>query len=185
MQDIFTESGLSAGAVYRYFRSKTELINSIGDAVLTPVTSRLEGMLAEEPPPPMCHVIDRVIRDLVGGDADDDADRLVVQLWAEALRDKDLAEHFHATYTTLRGYFVDAARRATRDDPDADPDSVGNAAFSFIPGLILQRALLGGPAVDDYRTGIAGLLPNTWCTDLAPSDSSPATTGHSNRSPLN
>lgn len=161
MQDIFTESGLSAGAVYRYFRSKTELINSIGDSVLTPVTSKFEEMLAEEPPPPMAQVIDRVIRDLVGEDANDDANRLMVQLWAETLRDDDLAGHFRGTYTMLRGYFVDAARRATRDDPHADPDSVGKAAFSFIPGLILQGALLQDPAVDDYLAGVAGLLPAT------------------------
>lgn len=161
MQDIFTESGLSAGAVYRYFSSKTELINSIGDFALTPVTSQFEEMLAEEPPPPMGQVVDRVIEHLVGDDAHDDANRLMVQLWSEALREEDLAEHFRSVYTTLRGYFVNAARRATRDDPDAAPEDVGKAAFSFIPGLILQRALLGDPAVGDYRTGVAGLLRAT------------------------
>src|SRR5699024_2985880 len=113
MQDIFAESGLSAGAVYRYFRSKAELINNIGDEVLTPVTSMLETMLREEPPPPMREVIDRVVRDLVAGADNDDANRLMVQLWAETLRDEDLADHFRSTYTMLRRYFIDAAHRAT------------------------------------------------------------------------
>ena len=34
MQDVFRESGLSAGAVYRYFKSKNELVVSAGASVV-------------------------------------------------------------------------------------------------------------------------------------------------------
>lgn len=159
MQDIFAESGLSAGAVYRYFSSKGELIGTIGNEALSSVTSTLDAILDEEPPPPMRYVVDRVIADMTtNAQPDDDVHRLMVQLWAEALHDAELAGHFRTVYTMLRGYFIEAARRVHHSDTGIDPELVGKAAFSLIPGAILQRALLSDPPLPDYRSGVAGLL---------------------------
>src|SRR6266568_1436364 len=51
MQDVFRESGLSAGAVYRYFKSKDQLIQAISAGVLGQMAAALEAALAEDPVP--------------------------------------------------------------------------------------------------------------------------------------
>src|SRR5215472_2739698 len=51
MQDVFREAGLSAGAVYRYFKSKDELVQAISATVLDRMAAAIDGALAEEPVP--------------------------------------------------------------------------------------------------------------------------------------
>src|SRR3712207_9349329 len=50
MAEIIAASGLSAGAVYRYFTSKDQLIEAIVDRVLDEAAGRIEQLFAEEAP---------------------------------------------------------------------------------------------------------------------------------------
>ncbi len=43
MQDILRESGLSAGAVYRYFPSKVDIIAAIASSAMAAMMSSLPG----------------------------------------------------------------------------------------------------------------------------------------------
>src|SRR5262245_48052330 len=49
MQDVFAESGLSAGAVYRYFKSKNEIIHAIATDTQGGAVSLIETLLKEDP----------------------------------------------------------------------------------------------------------------------------------------
>ncbi len=51
MQDVLKEVDLSAGAVYRYFSGKEELIEAIASEVLETVRGTLEQAAQESPPP--------------------------------------------------------------------------------------------------------------------------------------
>lgn len=51
LQDVFRESGLSAGAVYRYFKSKDELVQAIAAELTGPATAMLEWALAQDQVP--------------------------------------------------------------------------------------------------------------------------------------
>ena len=51
LQDVFRESGLSAGAVYRYFKSKNDLIQAIAAEESAPITAIIESALAQDPVP--------------------------------------------------------------------------------------------------------------------------------------
>src|ERR1700739_4907897 len=51
MQDIFAESGLSAGAVYRHFTGKDEIITAIAQDVIDKITSAVEAALTGTEPP--------------------------------------------------------------------------------------------------------------------------------------
>jgi AcrR family transcriptional regulator len=51
LQDIFRESGLSAGAVYRYFKSKDDLVQAIAARVLGHLAAVVDTALAEDPTP--------------------------------------------------------------------------------------------------------------------------------------
>src|SRR3569833_792948 len=51
MQDVFAESGLSAGAVYRYFKSKNEIITAIATVKRGGAIRLLEEILLVVPLP--------------------------------------------------------------------------------------------------------------------------------------
>src|SRR3954454_21901372 len=53
MQDLVREAGLSVGAVYRYFKSKTEIINAISESVAGALAARLHEIAEHEPPIPL------------------------------------------------------------------------------------------------------------------------------------
>ena len=50
MQDVIREAGLSVGAVYRYFPSKTDLITALAESVVGNVAGLLEELSLQEPP---------------------------------------------------------------------------------------------------------------------------------------
>src|SRR3954469_21945833 len=59
MQDVFAESGLSAGAVYRYFKSKNEIIHAIATDKVGGAIVVLEQILKEDPIPPLEEIVER------------------------------------------------------------------------------------------------------------------------------
>src|SRR3954463_9130689 len=50
MQDLIQEAGLSVGAVYRYFKSKNEIINAIATTVAGGLQRHIEAGAAERLP---------------------------------------------------------------------------------------------------------------------------------------
>ena len=51
MQDVFAESGLSAGAVYRYFKSKHDLLSVLLEEAVVAWRETLDEVLSEGTPP--------------------------------------------------------------------------------------------------------------------------------------
>ena len=164
MADVIAASGLSAGAVYRYFRSKDDLIAAIVDRVLGRAADRFESMLEEGHAPEPAEAVATAV-DLVTSVAESgpvDMTRVAVQAWAEALRNPAVAAVAGKAYTTMRGYFIEVVRRAQqtgRLPADADPAPVGAALFSMVLGFLLQRLLLGDLAQETYVAGVRALLP--------------------------
>jgi AcrR family transcriptional regulator len=163
MADVIAASGLSAGAVYRYFRSKDELIEAIVDRVLGRAADRFERLLDEgqapDPAEAVAAAVDVIVS--VGETAPVDATRVAVQAWAEALRNPAVATVAGGAYRTMRGYFVEVARRAQqtgRLPADADPAQLGSALFSLVLGFLLQRLLLGDVDPGGYVTAVRVLV---------------------------
>jgi AcrR family transcriptional regulator len=163
MADVIAASGLSAGAVYRYFRSKDELIEAIVDRVLGRAAERFERLLEEghapDPADAVAAAVDLIVA--VAADGSVDTTRVAVQAWAEALRSPAVAAVAGGAYGTMRGYFVEVARRAQqtgRLPDDADPAQLGAALFSFVLGFLLQRLLLGDVDPGAYVPAVRVLL---------------------------
>lgn len=163
MADVIRESGLSAGAVYGYFKSKDEIVSAIADDALSTIDQLFKGILASEKPltpaAAMQAALEHVVR--IAEEPGTDVTRVGVQAWAEALHN----EAIHATacekYTLLRSHFVEVARRAQADgtvDPDTDPEYIGQALFGLIPGFILQRLILGDITPASYSAGLSALI---------------------------
>jgi AcrR family transcriptional regulator len=165
MADVIATSGLSAGAVYRYFRSKDDLIEAIVDRVLGRAAERFERLLEGDAAPEPADAVAAAV-DLIAtiGEADGvDTTRVAVQAWAEALRNPRVHGVAGSAYATMRGYFVEVARRAQvagRLPRDTDPADLGAALFSLVIGFLLQRLLLGDVATGDYVAAVRVLVPS-------------------------
>jgi AcrR family transcriptional regulator len=166
MADVIRESGLSAGAVYGYFKSKDEIVAAIADEALGTVDQVFRQILATQdavtPVAALRTALDHVVRiaERPGGDVT----RVGLQAWAEALHNDTIRATAQEKFRLLRHHFADVARRAQADgtvDAGTDPDDIAQVMFGLIPGFILQRLLLGDVTPATYSAGLAALLPRS------------------------
>ncbi|WP_250037622.1 TetR/AcrR family transcriptional regulator [Paractinoplanes maris] len=167
MADIISECGLSAGAVYRYFSSKEELIAAVAETALNTADEVFQAMLADGAAPSpqdalaaiITTITEQIARDPVTGV---DLTRVGVQVWAEALRNPVLAVRANEVYLRLRGHFAEVARRwqaAGNLPAEAVPEQVGAAMLSLVQGFVLQSLLIDDTDPGDYIAGVRWLLP--------------------------
>lgn len=162
MQDVIAEAGLSVGAVYRYFKSKNDLVEAIAEQYSSRIGTALEAVLAE-PGRPLVDVMQAAVEIVDGATGPDGPLRLAVQVWAEALRDERIGATAAKVYGRFRGNFVQAARHATEAGelpPGTDPEATGAALFSLTIGYGLQKLLTGTPDRDSYVSGVRAILEN-------------------------
>jgi AcrR family transcriptional regulator len=164
MQDLIQEAGLSVGAVYRYFRSKNEIISAIAESVAGALTAYLDELLRREPRVPIGEAMSLVL-DAVDVQVGPDGNfPIALQVWAEATRDPAIGLIVKDRYDGMRSVFAEFARRAVQAGelpPDTDADAVGAALFGMIPGYALQRLLVGYPDKETYLRGVRTLLNRT------------------------
>ena len=103
MQDVLAEAELSAGAVYRYFKGKDDIIAAIAAEALAEVATTFDAHNADEPPG-LDNIVDLVLQaekpPLAGSP---ESARLLVQIWAEALRAPALATQLADVKAVTRG----------------------------------------------------------------------------------
>jgi AcrR family transcriptional regulator len=169
MADIIGECGLSAGAVYRYFRSKEELIAAVAKTALSAADEAFDKLLADNAVPSPAQAVtalieaiaDRIVHDPATGV---DLTRIGVQVWAEAMRSPELATRADDVYRRLRGHFAEVARRgqaAGNLSAGVAPEHVGAAMLSLVQGFLLQRLLVSDTDTDSYLAGMTALLSTT------------------------
>lgn len=166
MADVIATAGLSAGAVYRYFKSKDDLIEAIADRVLGQVAARFDEVLAEEPDLDPAGAVRVAVETLeeIAESGPVDVSRVAVQAWAEALRSERIAAVASGAYRTIRGYFIVVCRRAQDSgslSAEADPEVLGAALYSLAAGFVLQRNLLGDVSAATYAPAVRALLEGT------------------------
>lgn len=168
MQDVIAEAGLSVGAVYRYFKSKNELIAAIAEEVVSGLTEQFGAMIRDEPDLPLVDALDRALQLLDTQTGPDGSFRLAMQVWAAAALDPELRQVLAARYAAVRLIFADLAR-AARDRgelaPDADVDAVAAVLFGAMPGYGVQHVLTGKPDRPTYLAGLQALLHTARRTD--------------------
>jgi AcrR family transcriptional regulator len=161
MQDVFRESGLSAGAVYGYFPGKHAIVAAIAEEAVGELTGILDELAAAEPVPPLEATMARLLTAVDAYTATDGFARIAVQVWGEAIHDPALAGLVATAYRRLRSRFVDLARHAQAAGQlpaQADPERLGTVLFGLVPGYILQRLLLGDVDPAAYTAGLHALL---------------------------
>ena len=146
MQDICRESGLSPGAIYRYFKSKSDIIAAViarsterGAALIEEARASYSeavlalGAIGE-------HFFGRLERDGMERVA-----ALELEVWGEALRDEEVrATHrrqFRLLNRALSELFRLAVEQAGIDSPATNPRGLAHLSLAIFHGLQLYRAL--------------------------------------------
>jgi AcrR family transcriptional regulator len=174
MQDVVVESGLSMGAVYRYFKSKDDLIQAIAEEVVGMLVGEIDHLVDARPLPPLTEVLDGVLAVVEAQTGPDGVVRMAIQVWGEALRNPRLSDLLARVYPTMRAAFVRLAARA-RDEgqlPEhTDPEQVGSVLFGLVPGYFLQLILVGDVNRADYLAGLEALLEAPLASPCTPPSS--------------
>ncbi|GGW99859.1 hypothetical protein GCM10010383_32190 [Streptomyces lomondensis] len=179
MQDVLKEVGLSAGAVYRYFSGKEELIGAIVGEVLGSVRGAFEEAARQSPPPPPDELVASVLgttfaaRESLVVDGRPAFPRLVIQVWTETLRNEELAAVLREGYGSVRaawGRIVEGYQEAGMMRPDVAPDHVARTMIAAVLGFIAQQSLFGPAPVEVLRDGLRALM--SMRDDRAPSEGS-------------
>lgn len=141
MQEICAEADISAGALYRYFASKAEIIGAIAEDkhaetdVMFLDAARKGSTL---------DALSLVARDFFQKFADGDG-ALIADIFAESIRDDAIAEALHKINARSTTYCIDAIKAGqTRGEVDGklDPEQAANILFAAIEGIGLRRAFL-------------------------------------------
>ncbi|WP_280259295.1 TetR/AcrR family transcriptional regulator [Nocardia abscessus] len=162
MQDVFAESGLSAGAVYRYFKSKDELVTALATETTVSLRIAMDQAIGREPLPTPAELIGMIAEEVVRRSGPDGPVRLAPQAWALALVHPGAAVMVRETMIAMRALWVTYAERM-RDKgwlpEDADVDAVAKAIIGLLPGFILQHLIIGDLDPQTLARGVRTLLP--------------------------
>lgn len=162
MDDVIAATGMSSSAVYRYFRSKTEIIHASTDEGLARVQAIFVTLLERDPVPDPVETLTLVVGELNSrvGNPDYDMTRIALQTWAEALRDPVLQKRAREMYRQAQDSIAElAVRWRDRGDisADADTDAVAATLFSLMHGLIVMHHLVDDVPAVELRKGLASL----------------------------
>jgi len=159
MQDLIQEAGLSVGAVYRYFKSKTEIINAIAETVAGGLTAQLHEIADRDLPlvEAMAQTLD-ALEDQLGAHGNF---ALALQIWAEATIDPAIGAIARERFLGIRAAFARYAENAVRRGElpaGTDVAGVSSALSGMLPGYGLQRLLIGDPDRRTYLAGVRALI---------------------------
>ena len=158
--DIVEESGLSTGAIYSHFTSKSELARYVVAEFLFPRLDELGLSAAVRTPRDVLEAILKVFTD------DGLPTAIVVQFWGEASLGGELHEQMMHTAARLRGSIVSAllpwARLQTLPATDAAAEALAieraRAVISLAQGYIAHTALFGPRDPHEYVDSVVAAL---------------------------
>ena len=162
MQDIQREAGLSAGAIYLYFKSKQELILAIAQDILgtvgsfIPDAAQTEGSIVE-----FSELVSAFLEWAEEMDREHALFPIALMVWSEATRDASMLDALRSSFDALIGKLRGVIERYQARgllDPDADPLALTMATLGWVQGFIVQRTLFDRDIRERYIEGLESLL---------------------------
>lgn len=157
MREIFEQAGLSAGAVYSYFKSKDEILEA-----LVEWGRRLskEQFATLTPPVDWGELFVRSVQSL-GNPLSKQANRLDMHVWAEALSTPRLAELFNQRLHEIIGQVADLVEQSGKGVEGQESgtaernraEALARLGIALILGMSIQNAL--DPSLDLEQTAEA------------------------------
>jgi AcrR family transcriptional regulator len=160
MQAIFEEAGLSPGAVYRYFKSKEEIVQAIASETLGGFAAAIEPGPDGEPLGPV-ELLDRFFDFIEGVELRRDRLRLAIQAWGEVLHNPDLSDFVRGLVDGVRARMSATLREAQLRgavDPTLDTDSAARVLIAIAQGFAVQSAWFEDLDLRAFRAAARALL---------------------------
>lgn len=164
MTDIIRESGLSAGSIYSHFDSKAELVRFSALALLEDRGALLQHLSGGSPGVITPH---RLLRRLVEQVLPEELGAVVLQLFAESARDRDLAAVVEEALEKVKGIVARELGpwaqtqagngRFEAVDADAVALRMADVIMVNVHGFVLRRGLI---ADLDRESLLVDLLPD-------------------------
>ncbi len=176
MNDLCQDAHLSPGAVYRYFRSKEEIIEAMAEEGRRRNLALIEAAKEQGTTLQVLDELAKAFFSLLDDPTTEEACRVDIELWGEALRNPTVLDSCLLSLDVVRRPLVEIVRRAQerRDiNPALDPEAVARVMVSLFDGLLLQKEL--DPAVDVWSYVAAAMAMVTgsfWQGDNAEAQSS-------------
>lgn len=163
MQDIFEESGLSAGAVYRYFPGKIDLIKATAERVSQGLAGAFDIIETADPVPPPAEALRIVMSTMLEFVTAQPVDptKIAMHVWSEALREPqvtEVAQQFGHAARHRWERMVKKWQHAGYVAASTDPSHLAKFLYGVMAGFIVQRNLLGDIAVDEYVAGFIAVI---------------------------
>jgi AcrR family transcriptional regulator len=138
MQDICGEADLSPGAVYRYFRSKEEIIEAMCERNTVEDAETIRAAIATESTQDAFNELTRIF---LLGVQDHESCALSLQLLAEAPRNPTILASVRKGRVAVRDAltgFIRKGQARGEFNPSLDAEAVAHVMCSLYMGLILQ-----------------------------------------------
>lgn len=142
LQDVFAEAGLSAGAVYNYFRSKEELILAIAADRHERERSVMASARATQEPLEALRELARAFARSYLSDAAVGDGRISLLTWSEALLNPGILASVIEGLDEPRRWLIEVIGRAQEAGmipEDLDPDPIARSLIALLHGLVLQK----------------------------------------------
>jgi AcrR family transcriptional regulator len=166
IEDVIAATGMSSSAVYRYFRSKEEIIRASAEIGVERMRDIFVAQLERDPCPTPAETLASLVAELHArtDNPEYDLTRLAVHIWAEALRDPVLREHARPRYLDALDHIVKLAARwrdAGYIPSDADTKAVAVTVLPLMYGLIVMHHLVEDVPADVLLRGLSSLCAAT------------------------
>jgi AcrR family transcriptional regulator len=147
MAEICAEAGISAGALYRYFSSKTDVIGAIAEDKRSEADEAFMRAAADQG---LVEATCLAARDFFDKFAQGDG-ALIAEILAEAIRDDSVAAPLRATDAQSVRIFIraiEAAQKRGEVDATLNPETAANTLYAALEGIGLRRAFRRESDVD-------------------------------------
>ena len=170
MPDIAAEAGLSAGASYRYFASKEDIILEIAGQAVTIMFGSLADLAEHGRPPTVADLVVTALTPISGQVVLDDAGRPVpvddllrcgVQAWGELLRHDELRRRAAVGFEHVQAQMATALRRGQEAGAVAaelDPERGTRVVLALVQGYFLQRTAFGLDDTEGFLQDVRAIL---------------------------
>lgn len=162
MEMIIARSGLSTGAVYRYFKGKDDIISAAIRAGTAGLVAALQPVVEQANPPALPELVGQILQRVIAyqGQGDVDLGGVFLHGWSHAQTHDALKADVAAAYSALGDQYAVACRRlqaAGRLAADVDPEAAAQLVQSICLGFMAQRALTGRGDVETHVRAVADL----------------------------
>jgi TetR/AcrR family transcriptional regulator, transcriptional repressor of aconitase len=161
MQDIVAETGLSAGAIYRYFPAKEDIVAAIAAEHHTREAAVLSTAETARDARDVLRDLAHASMGRLADPAEQQWRRITVQLWGEALRDERVMRIVRGGLDEPIEIIAGLLRCGQRDGSvpaGIDPVSAARVCAAIFQGLVLQQAWEPELDIDGYIGAVIALI---------------------------